>query len=174
MTHTMIEIRDELPDDDAAVRAVHVLAFGGEAEAHLVELLRNGKQAPIALVATTGGQVIGHLMFSPITVADAFEDFRGIALAPVAILPEFQNQGIGSKLIRNGLEACRRAGYDAVVVLGHTTYYPRFGFSRATDYGLTNEYDAQEAFMVMELRPGTLERIGGLVKYMPAFRESGC
>jgi putative acetyltransferase len=174
MTHTMIEIRDELPDDDAAVRAVHVLAFGGEAEAHLVELLRNSKQAPIALVATTGGQVIGHLMFSPITVADAFEDFRGIALAPVAILPEFQNQGIGSKLIRNGLEACRRAGYDAVVVLGHTTYYPRFGFSRATDYGLTNEYDAQEAFMVMELRPGTLERIGGLVKYMPAFRESGC
>ena len=174
MTYTMIEIRDELPDDDAAVRAVHVLAFGGEAEAHLVELLRNGKQAPIALVATTGGQVIGHLMFSPITVADAFEDFRGIALAPVAILPEFQNQGIGSKLIRNGLEACRRAGYDAVVVLGHTTYYPRFGFSRAADYGLTNEYDAQEAFMVMELRPGTLERIGGLVKYMPAFRESGC
>jgi putative acetyltransferase len=174
MTHTMIEIRDELPDDDAAVRAVHVLAFGREAEAHLVELLRNSKQAPIALVATTGGQVIGHLMFSPITVADAFEDFRGIALAPVAILPEFQNQGIGSKLIRNGLEACRRAGYDAVVVLGHTTYYPRFGFSRATDYGLTNEYDAQEAFMVMELRPGTLERIGGLVKYMPAFREAGC
>jgi putative acetyltransferase len=174
MTHTMIEIRDELPDDDAAVRAVHVLAFGREAEAHLVELLRNSKQAPIALVATTGGQVIGHLMFSPITVADAFEDFRGIALAPVAILPEFQNQGIGSTLICNGLEACRRAGYDAVVVLGHTTYYPRFGFSRATDYGLTNEYDAQEAFMVMELRPGTLERIGGLVKYMPAFREAGC
>ena len=174
MTHTMIEIRDELPDDDAAVRAVHVLAFGGEAEAHLVELLRNGKQAPIALVATTGGQVIGHLMFSPITVADAFEDFRGIALAPVAILPEFQNQGIGSKLIRNGLEACRRAGYDAVVVLGHTTYYPRFGFSRATDYGLTNEYNAHEAFMVMELRPGTLARIGGLVKYVPEFREASC
>ena len=92
-------IRDELPDDDTAVRAVHVLAFGGDAEAHLVELLRNNKQAPIALVATTGGQVIGQIMFSPVTVADAFEGFRGIALAPVAILPEFQNQGIGSKLI---------------------------------------------------------------------------
>jgi putative acetyltransferase len=174
MTHMMIEIRDELPDDDAAIRAVHVLAFGREAEAHLVELLRDSKQAPIALVATTGGQVIGHIMFSPVTVADAFEGFQGIALAPVAVLPEFQNQGIGSKLIRDGLEACRRAGYDVVVVLGHTTYYPRFGFSRASDYGLTNEYNAQAAFMVMELRPGTLERIGGLVKYVPAFREASC
>jgi putative acetyltransferase len=174
MTHTMIEIRNELPEDHAAVRAVHVHAFGRDAEAHLVELLRNSKQAPIALVATTDGQVIGHIMFSPVTVADAFEDFRGIALAPIAITPVFQNQGIGSKLIRDGLEACRCAGYDAVVVLGHTTYYPRFGFSRAMDYGLDNEYNAQEAFMVMELRPGTLERIGGLVKYVPAFREASC
>jgi putative acetyltransferase len=174
MTDTMIEIRNELPDDNAAVRAVHVHAFGRDAEAHLVELLRNNKQAPIALVATIGGHVIGHIMFSPVTVADAFEGFRSIALAPVAILPEFQNQGIGSKLIRDGLEVCRRAGYNAVVVLGHTTYYPRFGFSRATDYGLSNEYNAQAAFMVLELRPGTLERIGGLVKYVPAFREAGC
>ena len=174
MTDTMIDIRNEVPDDYAAVRAVHVHAFGRDAEAHLVELLRNNKQAPIALVATAGGHVIGHIMFSPVTVADAFEDFRGIALAPVAIIPEFQNQGIGSKLIRYGLEACRRAGYDAVVVLGHTTYYPRFGFSRAADYGLNNEYNAQAAFMVMELRPGTLERIGGLVKYMPEFREASC
>ena len=170
----MIEIRNELPDDNAAVRAVLVQAFGGDAEAHLVELLRNHKQAPIALVATADGRVVGQIMFSPVTVADAFEGFLGIALAPVAILPEFQNQGIGSKLIRDGLEACRRAGYDAVVVLGHTTYYPRFGFSRAMDYGLNNEYNAQDAFMVMELRPGTLERIGGLVKYVPEFREAGC
>ena len=170
----MIEIRNELPDDSTAVRAVLVHAFGGDAEARLVELLRNHKQAPIALVATAAGQVVGQIMFSPITVADAFEGFRGIALAPVAILPEFQNQGIGSKLIRDGLEACRCAGYDAVVVLGHTTYYPRFGFSRAMDYGLNNEYNAQDAFMVLELRPGTLERIGGLVKYVPEFREAGC
>jgi putative acetyltransferase len=89
-------------------------------------------------------------------------------------LPEFQNRGIGSQLTQAGLDACRKAGYDVVVVLGHPSYYPRFGFSKAKDYGLDNEYNAQDAFMVMELKPGVLRGLAGLVQYAPEFREAGC
>jgi putative acetyltransferase len=171
MTQSEIYIRPETPDDRATIFTLLVEAFGRDTEARLVELLRARNEAPIALVATLNNQVLGHIMFSPIHVANAFTDFRGIGLAPVAIIPTFQNQGIGLRLIRAGLEACRIAHYDIVVVLGHTSYYPRFGFSRAMDYGLLNEYDAQDAFMVLELKQGTLARIDGLVQYAPAFRE---
>jgi predicted N-acetyltransferase YhbS len=76
--------------------------------------------------------------------------------------------------VRDGLEACKQEGYDAVVVLGHTKYYPRFGFSTAKDHGLDNEYDAVDSFMVLELKEGVLKTIGGLVKYAPEFNEAGC
>lgn len=174
MSNVLVEIRDEQPGDYGAIREVHIRAFGGEAEANLVELLRNRKKAPVALVAVSNDHILGHIMFSPIIVAQAPEGFRGIGLAPVGVLPEFQNKGIGFKLIHAGLRACRQADYEVVVVLGHTKYYPRFGFSRAKDYGLDNEYNAQDAFMVMELRGGVLQKINGLVKYATEFREAGC
>jgi putative acetyltransferase len=120
------------------------------------------------------GSVVGHILFSPVNVAIAPENFRGVGLGPMSVLPEFQNRGIGSSLVREGLEACRRLGYDAVVVLGHTKFYPRFGFTTAKDHGLDNEYNASDAFMVMELKSGVLEGIKGLVKYAPEFREVGC
>jgi len=170
----MIEIRDERPDDIAAIRNVNERAFGSSAEARLVDQLRAANKAVISLVAQHGNQVVGHILFSPVTVANAPESFRGAGLAPMSVLPEFQNQGIGSRLIRDGLIACRAAGYDVVVVLGHVGYYSRFGFAKAMDYGLENEYDASDAFMVLELRKGALERIGGLVKFALEFREAGC
>ena len=148
----MIEIRQETPDDFPAVRDVNERAFGGAAEAQLVDMLRAANKAVVSLVALHQGRVVGHILFSPVTVTQAPENFRGVGLAPMSVLPEFQNKGIGSKLVRDGLEACKREGYDAVVVLGHTKYYPRFGFSRAKDYGLDNEYDALDAFMVVELK----------------------
>jgi predicted N-acetyltransferase YhbS len=76
--------------------------------------------------------------------------------------------------VRDGLEACKQKGYDSVVVLGHTRYYPRFGFSRARDHGLDNEYNAPDSFMVLELKQGVLQMIGGLVKYAPEFDDAGC
>ena len=173
-TYVMVEIRNERPDDHAGIREVIVRAFGDNEAANLVELLRNRNKAPISLVALSGLSVVGHIMFSPVTIAKAAEDFRGIGLAPLAVLPEFQNRGIGSKLIQAGLEQCREKGYDAVVVLGHTTYYPRFGFSRAKDFGLDNEYNADAAFMVLELQAGSLRGVEGLVHYAPEFREAGC
>lgn len=95
-------------------------------------------------------------------------------MAPVAVHQEFQNTGIGSKLICEGLQRCREGGYDAVVVLGHPNYYPRFGFRMASDFGLENEYGAGEAFMVVGLKEGILEKVNGLVQYASEFREVGC
>ena len=122
----MIEIRHETPDDVPAVREVNEQAFGRFAEANLVDMLRAAQKAVISLVALHQGRVVGHILFSPVTVAQAPEHFRGIGLAPMSILPEFQNKGIGSALVRDGLGACQREGYDAVVVLGHTKFYARF------------------------------------------------
>jgi len=171
---TMIEIRPERPDDVAAIRDVNERAFGTSTEARLVDQLRAANKAVISLVALHGDQLVGHILFSPVTITTAPQSFRGVGLAPMSVLPEFQNQEIGSRLVRDGLVACRDAGYDVVVVLGHVGYYPRFGFARAQDYGLENEYDAADAFMVLELRKGALEGVGGLVKFAPEFREAGC
>jgi putative acetyltransferase len=168
----MSKIRTEQPGDRTAIREVHVRAFGGEEEANLVDLLRNRKKAVISLVAVLQQRVVGHILFSPISISNAPEDFRAVGLAPLAVLPEFQKLGIGSQLTHAGVQVCRQRDYDAVVVLGHPGYYPRFGFSRAKDYGLDNEYDALDAFMVMELKPGALQRVSGLVRYVPEFREA--
>jgi putative acetyltransferase len=170
----LIEIRQETANDSAAVRNVNELAFGGTAEAQLVDLLRAAKKAVVSLVALNQGRVVGHILFSPVTISQTPENFRCVGLAPMSVLPEFQNQGIGSRLVRDGLEACKQKGYDSVVVLGHTRYYPRFGFSRAKDHGLDNEYNAPDSFMVLELKEGVLQMIGGLVKYASEFDDAGC
>ncbi len=170
----MIEIRVERSDDVAAIRDVNERAFGSSAEARLVDQLRAANKAVISLVALLGDRVVGHILFSPITVAAPPASFNGVGLAPMSVLPEFQNQGIGSQLVREGLRACQAAGCDVVVVLGHVGYYPRFGFSTAKNYGLENEYDASDAFMVLELRKGALEQISGLVRFAPEFLEAGC
>jgi len=171
---SMIDIREERPEDAAVIRYVLEQAFRGSDEANLVEMLREANKAPISLVAIYDGQLVGHILFSPVTIAPAQPGFSGIGLAPVGVLPEFQRGGIGSSLIREGLEECKRAGYDLVVVLGNPRYYSRFGFSRASDYGLKNEYDADEAFMAMELRKGALAKVSGTVKYQPEFEEANC
>ena len=173
-SRTVIEIRDETPDDYPAIRELNERAFGGPAEARLVDMLRAANKAVISLVALDQNRVVGHILFSPITVAEAPGNFRGVGLAPMSVLPEFQNRGIGSRLVREGLEACKREGYAVVVVLGHANYYPRFGFSRAKDYGLDNEYDATDEFMVIELQEGILTGLRGLVKYAPEVRDAEC
>lgn len=170
----MIEIRPERPEDTKAIRQLHELAFRRPIEAMLVDLLRNAKKAVISLVALRYGQLVGHILFSSVTVTVTREGFRAIGLGPVGVLPEFQKMGIGSQLIREGLKQSVRAGFDAVVVLGDPRYYSRFGFTRASDYRLDNEYNAHNAFMVTELREGSLLKVSGLVKYQPEFREVGC
>jgi putative acetyltransferase len=169
----VLQIRDETREDAAAIRDVNETAFGGPVEGRLVDMLRSANKAVISLVAVDQGRVVGHILFSPVTIAQAPETFSAVGLAPLSVLPEFQNQGIGLELVRHGLEACKRKGYDLVVVLGHTHYYPRFGFVRARDYGLDNQYNALDEFMVLELKEGALQSAGGLVMYAPEFDAAG-
>lgn len=170
----MTHIRPEQPGDVAAIRAVNERAFGTPAEANLVDRLRASGTAVLSLVAEHDGQIVGHILFSPVTVVAAPRAFRAVGLAPMCVAPECQRSGIGSQLVRHGLEACRRAGYDAVVVLGHVDYYPRFGFLRASDHGLDNEYEATDAFMVLPLASEALAGVSGLVRFAAEFAELGC
>ena len=135
-----------------------------------MDALRAAGHATVSLVAETDGQIVGHILFSPVSVVGAASGKTGLGLAPVAVLPGHQCRGIGSDLIRQGLAFCRDEGYGFVVVLGHPEYYPRFGFRRASQAGLANEYGADEAFMVLELAPGGLPP-AGLVQYGPEFRK---
>ena len=164
----MIEIRREREQDFAEVYRVNSLAFEQEDEAKLVEKLR--KNPHISLVAEADGKIVGHIFFSSMTLENEKTEFTG--LAPMAVLPEFQNQGIGSKLVRGGLEVCAAEGFTAVFVLGHPDYYPRFGFETAKLKGFACEWDVpEEAFMVVELKKGALKNKSGLVKYQPEFAE---
>lgn len=165
----MISIRAETPEDYAAVRRVNTLAFGRESEAALVDRLR-AASPHISLVAVKDSEVVGHIFFSPAAVESAAADFPAVALAPLAVLPGHQNLGIGSRLVRRGLEECGRLGHDVVFVLGHPEYYPRFGFSPAGAKGIRCEYSVpDEVFMVVELRPGALAGRAGLMRYRPEF-----
>jgi putative acetyltransferase len=165
------DIRPELPADAAAVRYVNEQAFEGPDEARIVDLLRERGKALISLVAIAGEQVVGHILFSTVTIDPDNDHLRLIGLAPMAVLPDFQQQGIGSALVEAGLQRCRDLGFAAVVVLGHPEYYPHFGFTRASPFGLTNEYEADEAFMVLGLKSGCLMGMQGLVRYAPEFAE---
>ena len=164
----MPTIRPERLQDAAAVFAVHAAAFPTDVEARLVDALRDAGQFRISLVAEESDQIVGHVLFSPVTVDGSRRE--GLDLAPVAVLPSHQRRGIGSALIVEALNIARAQGYGFVVVLGHPEYYPRFGFRRASDLDLTNEYGAEEAFMVVELIPGSLTS-GGLVRYAVEFRR---
>jgi putative acetyltransferase len=166
-----VSIRPEQPTDAVAIRRVLEAAFPTAAEARLVELLRAGDHLVIALVAEADEEIVGYIAFSPVEMEEVSLEGIGIGMAPVAVHPDFHRQGIGRRLIRDGLAACERAGYGFVVVLGAPAYYQRFGFSRAGARGLGNEYGADEAFMVLELRSGSIPSDGGVIRYGPEFAE---
>jgi putative acetyltransferase len=162
-------IRPEQPGDQAGVRAVNVAAFETPAEADLVDALRAQARPLVSLVAEEAGAIVGHILFSPVTLP-GHPALALTGLAPMAVAPARQRAGIGSALVRAGLDACRRLPADAVVVLGHPGYYPRFGFAPGVRSGLGCEYDVPAAaFMVLELRPGALRGATGTVQYHAAF-----
>lgn len=166
-----MRIRPEAPSDHAQVARLHRLAFGQPAEAALVERLRAAGRATVSLVAEEEGAVVGHILFSPVTLDPPPDPAPcWLGLAPMAVLPERQRGGIGAALVRAGLEAAHRVGATAVVVLGHPDYYPRFGFAPASRVGLRCVYDApDEAFMALALAPGSFAGRQGLVRYAAEF-----
>ncbi|MDH3509004.1 MAG: N-acetyltransferase [Gammaproteobacteria bacterium] len=165
-----MRIRPEDPSDLAAVHAVNEAAFETSAEADLVDALRGKAQPLVSLVAEVAGSVVGHILFSPVTLAGQSGHML-MGLGPMAVIPQHQRQGIGSALVREGLNRCAALGCEAVVVLGHPAYYPRFGFVPASRYGISSEYDVpDDVFMIMELQPGSLRHVSGEVSYDEAFR----
>lgn len=165
-----MRIRHEEASDAPAVRAVNEAAFGTSAEADIVEVLRNQRGTMVSLVAESGSELVGHILFSPVSLA-GHPEIRILGLGPMAVAPARQRQGVGSALVREGLRYCRRNGCIAVVVLGHAEYYPRFGFVPASRFGITSEYDVpDEVFMLLELDSGALQGLSGLVTYNDAFR----
>lgn len=164
-------IRNEEEKDWAAIHIVNASAFKSPAEAYLVDTLRKEACPIVSLVAVEDNTVVGHIMFSPVLLTH-HPELKIMGLAPVAILPDNQGRGIGSALVRMGLERCKDLGVGAVVVLGHPEYYPRFGFLPCSRFGIGCEYDvAEEAFMVVELQSGYLRGNSGTIKYHAAFNN---
>lgn len=165
-----MRIRAELPGDYPGVREINAAAFGRDAEAKLVEMLREQASPVVSLVAEDDGALVGHVLFSPVSLPG----IEGLAmgLAPMAVAPRRQRLGIGSALVKAGLAHCKELGAVAVVVLGHPEFYPKFGFSPAERFGLKCEYDVPaEAFMAIELHARALRGVSGTVKYHAVFSQ---
>jgi putative acetyltransferase len=168
-----LSIRPVRPEDLPEIVRLHDLAFGGQDEGRLVSLLHDRGQAVISLAALTSERIIGHILFSPVHFTPEHTEIRALGLAPLAVLPEFQNLGIGTRLTRDGLILCQAGGWQAVVVLGHPEYYPRFGFAPASRFGIGNEYGVDEPFMALELQPGCLAGVRAVACYAGEFKEIG-
>ncbi len=166
-----MNIRPETEQHKAAIQKINQSTFETCAEATLVDTLRDQCQPIISLIAEEDREVVGHIMFSSVTLS-GFSGLKIMGLAPMAVLPNYQRQGIGSALVQTGLDGCRKLGFGAIVVLGHINYYPRFGFIPASRFGIDCEYNVPEdAFMVVELQPGYLSGAKGTVKYHSAFNN---
>lgn len=166
-------IRYEKLEDRDAIYQVNEMAFGGKTEPELVNDLREANAVVFSLVAEQDDCIVGHILFSPMIVEAENSSFEILTLSPLAVLPEYQRKGIGSQLVRAGLEECRKLGHEIVTVLGHSEYYPRFGFIPAGTKGIGCEFEAPEdAWMILELKPGALAGRTGTAKFHSAFRDA--
>ncbi len=163
-----IEIREEQAGDADAIRRVNTDAFGQPQEAQLVDTLRNNCSDLLSLVAVDGQDIVGHILFSPAFLGDV----QGMGLAPMAVIPARQRDGIGSELVRAGLAKLEERRCPFVIVLGHPDYYPRFGFERAIAHGVRCEWNVpDEVFMLLVLDESAMEGIRGLARYRPEFAQ---
>jgi putative acetyltransferase len=161
-------VRAEQPEDAPRVRKVNEAAFGRSDEANLVEELRKEGAVLLSLVAELEDQIIGHILFSRMTVETERGSVAAVSLAPMAVLPDHQGHRVGSQLVRGGIDVLRERGERIVIVLGHKEYYLQFGFTAENARDLSSPFPP-EAFMAMELVEGALDGIRGTVKYPAAF-----
>ena len=174
MENSNIKIRPETPEDMDVIRRVEEAAFGRPTEADLVDLCRARGKSTLSLVAVDGDEVVGHVLFTPLTFDPPHPGWMGVGIGPIAVLPARQRSGIGSRLMTMGLDLCRANGYDFAVLLGDPRYYCLFGFIPAREFGLTSDYGDGDEFQARELRPGSLRGAKARVKYVAEFTEVGC
>ncbi len=167
-------VRRETGDDQQAVFALNTAAFGREKEAHLVDALRASDAfvPDLSLVAERDGQIVGYILFTKLRIDGS--DAKLLGMGPVAVSPETQRQGVGSTLVEEGLRHASTSGFDAVIVLGHKDYYPKFGFRPASDWNITTAYNAPEDTFAYELKDGALHDLSGEVRYAKEFAEHDC
>ena len=172
MPASSIKVRPETEADLPAIREVNEAAFPSKLEADLVDLCRSRGKIVLSLVALLDANVVGHVLFTPVTLDPPHPGWMGLGLGPIAVRPEYQGQGVGSRLMDIGLEICRSNGVDFVVLLGDPGYYLRFGFIPAREFGLSSEYGDLDEFQARELKPGVLRGVKARVKYTPEFSET--
>jgi putative acetyltransferase len=168
----VLQIRAERNEDLKAIRQINDAAFKGVNESRLVEAIRNSEQfvPELSLVAEAEGELIGHILFSIVSIQSHDTAFPTLALAPMAVAPEYQNQGVGSLLVKEGIKRAEELGFEHIVVLGHPAYYPRFGFLPAVTKGIESPFPVpDEVFMALEIKEGSLSKMNGKVIYPPAF-----
>jgi putative acetyltransferase len=165
-------IRAEKPEDHIEIRQINTEAFATDTEATLIDSLRKRGIPLISLVAEEKDKLVGHILFSPVTLENDNCSISMAGLGPMAVAPAFQRKEIGSMLAEEGLRHCKEAGYAAVCVVGHPDYYPRFGFVPSVNYGIKSEFDVPaEVFMVKELAEGALVGCNGIVRYHDLFNQ---
>jgi putative acetyltransferase len=165
-------IREESGADWLGITEVNEQAFERPAEAQLMNALRDRGSVNLSLVATVDEIVVGHILFSPLEIRspEGSLEIMATGLSPLAVLPAFQRQKIGSQLCVAGIDICRERDFDVIFVLGHPFYYPRFGFKQAAEYGFACQWEVPaDAFMLIELKPGVLADLSGVVYYQPEF-----
>ena len=176
--HPVYVIRPEQEADFSSVRALNDTAFGRPEEGRLVDAVRRRDEPTFGLVATVeessrtdeAGRIVGYVLFSPVSIESTERPCRAIGLGPMAVHPDHQRAGVGRELVEAGLARCREEGYQLVVVLGLPTYYGSFGFVMAASRGLHWEHEMPgDPFMVLELEPGALDGVSGVVRYLPEF-----
>jgi putative acetyltransferase len=170
---SILSIRDEQPSDRDAIRSVLVAAFEGTVEADLVERLRMSCPDQVSLVATLKNVLVGHILFTPARIDLLGRIIEGWALGPMAVHPDQQRTGIGSLMAESGIDCLRQKAAPFVAVLGHSDYYPRFGFERASRWNLRAEWEVpEEAFMILPLERRKLRLESGIVRYHPEFHSA--
>ncbi len=168
----MIEIRKEESRDHEAIHQLNLIAFDNGPEAVLVDTLRASCEEYVSFVAVEDGSVIGHILFTPATVEGC--SAVGMGLAPMSVVPSLQRKGLGSRLVRYGLEYLRNAGCPFVIVLGHPEYYPRFGFEPCSKYHLRSQWEGvpDDAFLIVVFESGVLPKTGGIARYRDEFDQA--
>jgi putative acetyltransferase len=169
-----MKIRKEFPQDIGDICIINEKAFGQIQEADIVDKLRANCDRLLSLVALQDEKIIGHTLFSPVTIEGHPGILKGMGLAPMAVLPEFQRQGVGSELVKAGIEMLKKSACPFIIVLGHPEYYPRFGFEPASRYRIRSQWEdvPDNAFMILWLDKTVMDPASGVAKYRDEFNEA--